>query len=267
MGIYDYIDYRVFVRDWVASQPHRGRGVWKMLAEQLRISPVTLSQIFNDKRKLNEDHAHLLSEKLNLLELEKEYFLLLVQKDRAGSASLKTFCERKLEQIRQESFQFKNKMVNEKPLNEEAKAKFYSNWYYSAIRLACSIPEKGTVDELARRFQLTRDSVEEAIQFLLSVGLCVTENGYVLMGPKRTHVPRESPLNQRHQINWRLKGIEKIQLRKDEDMFFTSPIALSKKAYDRIQKDLIVKIKELNELAVESESEIVACLNVDLFKV
>lgn len=82
---------------------------------------------------------------------ESEYFLLLVQRARAGTKELQKHLDRKIEKARAEREVLAKRVPSSAALSEEAKAIFYSNWQYSAVRIASSIPSLGNAEALARR--------------------------------------------------------------------------------------------------------------------
>ena len=49
MDIFDFINYRRFLRDKIAKMPKRGRGVARQMAEVLNVHPTSVSQVLLDK--------------------------------------------------------------------------------------------------------------------------------------------------------------------------------------------------------------------------
>lgn len=80
------------------------------------------------------------------------------------------------------------------------------------------------------------------------------------------HVPNESPLVVKHHTNWRLKAIQKMDKREQSELFFTAPMALSKKDFAIIREKFNVVIKETINIVKDSPSEELVCLNIDFFK-
>lgn len=264
MTVFDYQDYKKFVNDWMATQPASGRGQLKKMAEHLRVSSVIMSQVFRGPRELSLEQAAGASVFLGLGELERDYFLGLVSYERAGTAELKSVYHRQNENIRGRAQSLQNR-IKHQALTEEDRATFYSEWFYSAIRLGSSIPGLGSVTALANHLKLDRALVAKAVDFLLRNGLLVRKGGQLELGPRVTHVGHDSPFVNRHHSNWRILGLQKLPATKPDDLFYTGPMALSKEAAAEIRAGLVELIERATAKAAQSKSEALRCLTIDWF--
>ena len=147
--LYHYENYKDYVNDWVRSHPNSGRGKYLEISKYLSIHTTLTSQIFKGQRDLNLDQAFHLCQYFGFSELETDYFLTLVQIDLAASFKLKEFYQEKLTKLQSELSQFKNQIKKKITLGDEQKALFYSNWFYSAIRLSTSIDSINSKEEIA----------------------------------------------------------------------------------------------------------------------
>ncbi|MGH1468660.1 MAG: helix-turn-helix domain-containing protein, partial [Bdellovibrionales bacterium] len=66
MKIYDYLDYKAFIKAYVKELPKEGRGEYGRLAKASQISSTLVSQVFNGDRDLTLEQSFLVSEYLNL---------------------------------------------------------------------------------------------------------------------------------------------------------------------------------------------------------
>jgi hypothetical protein len=57
-----------------------------------------------------------------------------------------------------------------------------------------------------------------------------------------------------------------MELRRDEDLFFTQPMALSKEAAEKIRLMLPGIIEQIHAISGPSDSEVVRCFNIDWFE-
>ena len=105
----------------------------------------------------------------------------------------------------------------------------------------------------------------EITDFLLEKNLYVQRNNRITFGPHRTHVGKDSPFVIKHHQNWRLKGFQSIELRRDEDLFFTQPMAMSVEAAEKIRLMLPGIIEQILAISGPSESEVVRCFNMDWY--
>ncbi|MGZ3775220.1 MAG: TIGR02147 family protein [Pseudobdellovibrionaceae bacterium] len=267
MDIFDFKDYKDFVNHTIEAMPKKGYGTYRKIAHHLNINSVMVSQIFKGDRHLTSEQAHNLSEFFGLNDLATDYFILLVQIQRAATHTYKDRLEKKLAGLRIKSRDLKTRLPKDKELSDEAKATFYSRWYYSGIRLATSVENLQTPDQLASRLNLSISQINQIIQFLIENGLCIQEGNRIKMGPRRTHIGADSVLVGRHHLNWRMKAMTKIDNIEKDELFYTGPMALSHEMVDEVRKELIRLIERVTEKVVDSKSETLACLNLDWFKI
>lgn len=267
MRIFEFTDYRVFVRKWLDLQPGKGRGYISKIAEALLIPQPLMSQILHGVKNLNLEQADLLADYFQLNELEREYLFLLIEIERAGRQSLKSFFIKKREQIRKESTEIKSVALTEKALNENEKSVFYSSWLYQAVRILISIEgnQFDTVEKIANELKRDRQKISEIVDFLLKANLCVLEKKHLRIGSRSTHVDSKSPHVQRHHWNWRQVALQKSENSLPEDFFFTAPMSLSIEDYDKLREDLLNFVGNVHKKVANSNPEKVACLNIDFF--
>lgn len=268
MSIFEYTDYRSYVLDRIKKLPKRGRGEFQKIAKALSMHTSSISQIFKGQKRFTPEQGCKLAEHLGLNELESDYLLNLIEKERAGIKELEARIERRLSKIRELASQLVNRLPRDQVLSEENKALFYSSWFYSAIRLATDIKGLQTIEALSEHFSLQPTLVNEVLQFLVSKGLCVEQDGLYKMGPKRTHLEATSPLISRHHMNWRMKAIEQsTKLDHNDELQFSSPVVLSKKDALETRTILLEHIQSILKTAAPSNSEVLYCFNVDWIKV
>ncbi len=263
---FDYDEYKRCVNSWIERQPKSGHGQLRKLAAHLGINSVVMSQVFRGDRDLTLEQALGVTKFMGLSDLERDYFLLLVQKGRAGSHELKAVLQTQIEGMRTTVQALKNRVKHQK-FSEEERATFYSQWYYSAVRLGTSIPNMNTVSAIADLVEVDRAVVAKVMQFLLKNKLVVEENGKLTLGPQVTHVGHDSPFVNRHHTNWRLKALQALENVNETDLFYTGPMALSREAETAIRKLLIGLVENTTKKAVASDSETLRCLNIDWFGV
>ncbi len=95
MGIFEYNDYKLFVRNRIREMARAGRGQYQKMALHLRVHPTLVSQIFRGVRDLTPEQASEVAVFLELSEPESQYFLTLVQISRAGNQRLRELLERR----------------------------------------------------------------------------------------------------------------------------------------------------------------------------
>lgn len=266
-NIFEYDSYCAFVRAAVKRQERGGRGELLRLAKHAGVHTSTLSQILGGRKHFTFEQASLVADYLGLKKLETRFFLLLVHKERAGTNLLKKQVLLQIDELRKQEQLLVDIIPQDRPLNEEEKAIFYSNWFYSAIWAQTSIPGFGSRESLHRYFNLPKRLVNNVVAFLLRTGLCVEKSGILQPGHKYSHLEAESPLISRHHGNWRIKAMERHPYLSPAEICYSSPLTLSKKDAEKIKKILIELISEVNSIREPSPCEELRCLNIDWVKI
>jgi uncharacterized protein (TIGR02147 family) len=265
--IFRYLSYKSFINDHFKAFPQGGRGQAKKLSEYLGVSTVVVSQTLKGEREFSAENAYRVAQFLKLTPIETQYFLKLVDYQKAGSHELKAFILSELKHLQKEGKKVKSKYSKTLELSDEDKFQFYSEKYYSAIRMASSLPSHNTVEDFANHFHLSFEKTEEILDFLLNRNLCVNKNGKIERGPKHTFLPSTSPYIKNHHRNWRIHSLERVDhLDTENELMYTAPMSLSKDAFQKLRENLLQTIADTVKLIGPTEDEVVACLNIDLLK-
>lgn len=257
-------DFRTYVRAWAKS---RGRGEFRRIAQTLGIHTTLVSQVFSGKKCFTEEQASALCSYMSLSPLETDYFLKLVQIERAGSVSLKEVFQRHLKQIREQANEIKNRVPEYKELTKEDRALFYSSWHYAVVRLLTSVEDFQTIESIASYLKLPVSRVTEILDFLVSRSLCKKQGGVYVRTNQNTHVEARSPLAIRHHQNWRLKSAEMQEKMGPSELAFTAPVAIAKKDREKVRAILLETIGEISKLVEDSPSEEIGYLGIDWLKI
>lgn len=265
MSIFEFTDYKAYIRENLKKKPKKGHGEMLRLAEALSIHSTLVSQILKGSKNFTLEQAQGAAEYLGLIGLEADYFMNLVQLERAGTSKLKSYFKSQLEKQKAESLKLVKRVVRDHELTDEEKARFYSDWQYSAIRLLTSIPQYKTKDRLSEYLNLPATKVAEMLQFLVACGLCVEIDGVYDLGVQRTHLSDDSPFIKQHRLNWRVKALERLSHLSAEELMFVCPCSIREKDFAEFREELVELIKRFYERIKEPEAELLACLNIDWF--
>lgn len=256
--------YKDILKDLISKRP---RGEIARIAEHLDVASTLLSQVLSGTRHLTLEQSFAVTKYFDLANLEKDYFLASVHKDRAQDIELKNYWSMKQKEIITVSQSVKNKVKANFELDDSAKAKFYSSYLFSAIRLFCSIGKGKTLSEICEKFKLGRQKAQTIVNFLSENGLIVEKNGLYIMGAQSTHVPKESDFVYRHHANWRMKSLNRLDEVKESELSFTAPCSLDKTTFESLKSDILELIEKAANKVSKAPSEEVACLTIDLFYV
>lgn len=263
LSIFDFTNYREFLNTWIESQKNKIKGPQGRLAKAANISSSLMSMVLSNEKHLNLEQAAEIAEYIGLTDSETDYFYLLIEAGRAGTHKLKKQLNARIEEQRK---RLGNRIKQNIDLSNEIKSIYYSSWAYTGIRNYTATPGSHDVQSIAERFNISTTVAGEILNFLISHGLCKIENELLTYGPKKIHVHADSPFVNKHHQNWRIKALQKMEERKANDLFFTSPMSLSSEAAEKIKTKIPQLIEEIMEISGPSDSEIVRCLNIDWFE-
>jgi uncharacterized protein (TIGR02147 family) len=267
VSIFNFSDYRRFLREQLEKISNGKRGQVVALAAHLRVNSTLVSQVFSGLKDFTTEQAADIADYLGLTPLESEYFILLVQIERAGTARLKSHFKSRLAEIKASSKKIDQRVEKDRALSEQEKAVFYSSWIYSAIRLYCSLSDEGqTLERISEQFDLSRAKASELVRFLVGAGLCEKKHEAYFMRAQRTVLENNSPFSVRHHTNWRLKALQKADSLSEAEFMFSAPFSISHEDLAQFRESLLVLIKELYARVKDSKAETLACFNVDLVK-
>lgn len=266
MDVFEFDDYRELVRTHIASKPKNGFGQLSRLARHLGVNATFVSQILAGTKNLSEEQAHKTSEFLELTEPETLFFLLLVQRERAGTRELKALYEKQIHERRRSARQVRGRITTEIELSATEQAVYYSDWLYTAVHTLSSIERFATVEAIAETLGISRARISAVATWLIEHGLCLTKGDRIAVGPRSTYVDRDSPLAARHHANWRLKAIERMQQPRAEDFFFTAPFSISVSDYQRIRDELSRMAAKVARTVEKTDPEVMATISIDLFR-
>jgi uncharacterized protein (TIGR02147 family) len=266
MSLYGFDDYKKFFNHWVESLPKKGHGEYRRVAMALGISTTMVSQVFKGEKELSLELACDLCEYLNTTEEETDYFLLLVEHRRAGSAKLQKRLHKQIKDRQEKARKLENRLKKEFEMSEETRAVFYSSWIYSGARILASCEGFDDAASIGQKLNLPRNQVQKVLDFLLYHGLLVQKKGELQLGPTKTYMGSSNLLTVKHHQNWRLQGFNRMVHSEDKNLFFTGPMSLSSEVADQLRQDLSNLLDQVYKVVPPSASETTRCLNIDWFE-
>lgn len=266
ISIFDYQNYQTYLRS-VLSTKGGDRGMRSRLAQVLRCQPSFIYRVLAEKVHLSLEHAIETSRFLQHAEEEERYFMLLIEKGKAGSKNLEQYFEKQLETIRTQRMSIKERIRIENDLSLENQVIYYSSWYVLATHILLSIPGFDTREKIAAHFKLPVSQIVVALDFLTRSGLAREDGGKFYIQNTRTHLAKGSPLLPRHHTNWRIRAIQAIDHERENDLHYSGAFTLSKNDFVKIRGTLLSFIEDSEPQIRQSKEETLCCINLDLFEV
>jgi uncharacterized protein (TIGR02147 family) len=266
MSIFKHTEISTYLRDYLKSLPKKGYGESSRIAKALGVSSTLISQVIAGQKFLTPEQAQDLASHLGLLPLEADYLTFMVHKERAGTKKLEKYWTTKLNQLRDQSLNIKNRVEVDKELSDQERGIFYSSPIYTAIALFSSLGDKGkSITEICERFEISRARASELLKFLTDIGVCVEKNGHYHLGTQKTHLEWGSPHLLKHLSNWRSRAIVYSENLHESELMYSAPVSLSRKDFDFLREEMAGFIKKFLNTVHASPAEEMACFNMDFF--
>jgi uncharacterized protein (TIGR02147 family) len=264
--IYQYSNYQEYLIYRLGDAGSRS-GKRSALAKEISCQNSFISQVLVKKQNLSLEQAFKVSEFLSHSSEESDFFILMVEKERAGTPELKNYFKKKLALIVQQRTEIESRLQKTRKIPAEHQAKYYGQWYYIAIHLAVSIPSLQTKNELQAYFNLPSKLLEEVLGFLLELGLIIFQDDRYQMSPTHIHIGRSSSELSQHHTNWRLEALKSLSHYKEDDVHYSVVYSLSNKDAKRINEEILLQVEKIQSIVAPSKEESLFCYNLDFFEV
>ncbi|MGZ3737546.1 MAG: TIGR02147 family protein, partial [Bdellovibrionota bacterium] len=267
-NIFEYSNYITFLGDWLRAQPKRGHGLRAQMAAALGRQGVFVSQVLHGDADLSLSQAQVLAEWMQLSASETHFLLLLVEHARADTEKLRAYFRAQIQKVREENLILKKRLGAEvEDIPEADRLRYYSAWYYPALRLLSAIPGYQTRAQMIQRLQLPADVVAAALDFLLQLKLVERQGDRFVISSRDIFLGSESALVSRHHLNWRLRCMQSLERESSSELHYSTAVVISEKDAEKIKRQLLDAIEKNREMVRQSGNDELFCVNVDFFRV
>lgn len=266
ISVFNFDNYRSFLKASVKAEKNSW-GLWAKLAKAAQCQPTYLTQSMRGKANLTADHLLGISLYLKLSTEETDFFLLLLELERAGSQQLKKYLLEKIKKIRAERDDLSKRLALPRLEIGEKETLYYSAWYWSALHVMVSIPEYQTAEAMARRLQLPVGLVEEALHHLSRFNIIKREGRNWKLGTADIHIPKTSPLIGVHHNNWRQRAVLSSTLPQNPGVHYTAVYSLSEADFKHLKEKLNEFVEYTRKVVRPSKEEALVTFACDLFEV
>lgn len=262
-------DYRKYLIQKFGGAGRR-TGQRAQFAKHLGVQTAFVSQVLNLSTgiHLNLEQAARANSFLEHDEEEGHLFLLLVQKQRAGTTELKIYFKKQIEAIEERHQQIKSRVPAEVELTPLHQALYYSQWFYSAIHILLTIPEFRSRRAIAEALTLDLGVVTEALNQLVEMGLAARTTEGFTVGPQHIHLAANSPFIGRHHANWRIQAMKSFDTpMSNQKLHYSSVLSFAKRDIEKLRSRILKMIEETLAEIKPSKEEVLYTINVDFFPV
>lgn len=264
-SIFEYQEYKAYLRELIASRPKKGRGIRSQLAEAIGCQIAYISQILNGSIDMNLEQAGKANRFFGHSKEESHFFLLLVQLARAGDRETKLYFREQMEAEVNRRLVIKNRLGLAQGLSPLDQTTYYSAWYYAAVHILVTIPKFRTKAEIQEKLGLPPEKIAEILEFLVRTGLLEQKDGNYIGGANQIHLGNDSNLVMRHHANWRLRAMRSLELEKKNDLHYSAVVSLSVTDMVKLKSRLVKDIEEVIQVVKQSPEEELAVFCVDFF--
>lgn len=263
-SIFDYQNYKTFLRAKAGPKDSRS-GVRAAIAKYLNCQQTYISQVLYKDADLSLEHAEKLVGFFEFDPEEKNYWLLMVQVERAGTVSLKNYFREQMNELVRKRLTITERLGKNQKLSEHQQAVYYSSWQYAAVHVALGIPELQTYSQLKNYLNIQPDRLTEILNFLCTTGLASKKDNKYLTGEVQVRIGKDSPLVVQHHGHWRQQAIESLEREEITDLHYTGVISLSEKDVTKLKNHLMETIRTSLEIVRPSKEEKLYNLNIDFY--
>lgn len=165
------LSYQSILRNEFSNRKRKNNAYsLRSFARDLQISQSFLTQVLGQKRKLSDDKAILISDKLNLKPTQKKIFVNLVRLELSRNQKSKKILQEEISSLLKKHPQF--------TLLSEDTFTIVADWYYFAILELTEVKGfKSNNVWIAKKLNLSVNEVQIAIERLKRVGMLIETNG------------------------------------------------------------------------------------------
>jgi uncharacterized protein (TIGR02147 family) len=266
-ALYEVRDYKQFIRAELDSARF-GRGARMKLAEFLGVQASFISLVLTGKQEFAPEHGIKIASFLELSPAETNFFLLLIQRDRAGSVELRKHFQGLIDRTLAERSEIQNRVKTEgRKVSSEDLNEYYGAWFHIAVHMSIRNPKRRDVDSIAAALGVKRSDVKGSLELLEKIGFIQRVKGeYTIVG-QRFHAGEKTPALRAHLTNWRQSAIRALDERDPEDLHYSAVMSIDKKAFAEVKRVLLETIEKMDPLIREADDRDVVALNFDFFRV
>lgn len=265
--LFEFDDYKDYLLAYIKSRPASGHGFKSAMAKAMNCQTAYVSQVLNANAHLSLEQAEELNKLFGHNEGESEFFLLLVQENKAGTPALRSRLKIQIEKILEKRHILKERFDIKKSLSPVDQMTYYSSWLYAATHILITISQYNDKEKISEKFNLPLERVGKVLDFLTETGLIIKKGNHYNSGETKVFLGIDSPMLPKHLSNWRIKAIEALDKTIGKDLHLSSVYSLSRKDVALIKEKLIKTVEESRQIIYESKEEELYCLNLDFFGV
>lgn len=260
--------YREIINECLGYRlKRRPRGAIMKLAEAIQCHPTFIAQVLNEKANLSMEQGYAVSLHFQFSRVEQEYFLTLLQRDRAGTQSLKVFFQDQLHRMLEDHRDLRPKRPHPNPQFGIFEAEYFGSWIYQTVHGLTQIPKMQTLAMLINTLNISAEEIKFVLSRLELMGLVKNEKNLWKSTQNSMHLPKDSPFIRTLHSTWKTKILADLQARTNlEGTHFSGILTITEKDYEKVRDVLVKTLGSIRQVVELSESENLYILSLDCYK-
>lgn len=258
-------DYRKYLKSWLEREKASRRNIKTQLAEHVGCKLSYLSQVLGERANFTLEQAVVINEFMGHTNFESRLFILLVERERAGSKKLEDHFKQQITNLLKEQ-DIKKRFELTGQVPDETQQLYYSAWYFSAVHMLLATPDPNP-QNIAQRLNLPVEEVNRVIEVLLESGLVARKGNTYDFSQDRVYLGRDAVSIKHHHINWRSQALQSVEKNLPTDLHYSTVTVISRDDFERIKSVLMQAIDRSREITGPSKEEDVFALTIDWFRV
>lgn len=263
--VFEFIAYKDVMAAYLTGVGHRGQMT--KAAAALNCQRSYLSRVITENLHLTPEHAFNLAEFLNFTELEREYFIALVERDRAAGPRYSEHWKRKITELKRRNESVQERANRQSVSLDSSKTVYFTSWTWTAIHFLTAVNNGQTARAIAGRLNLADDFVRAQLKQMSEQGLVENSGEKWHYKSGEFHAGSDSPLVLLHHQNWRARAVQDAQVAPGANTHFTGIMTLSREDAARIKELMLEFIAKANQITGPSNPEECIAVLCDLFPV
>lgn len=269
MKIFDAKTYREYLRFRLGVDSEtKKRGSIKALSEYVVCHPTYASQVLRGISDFNNEQGVKCCQYFQLNEDETEFFIDLLNCDRAGDKATKAHFQNRIDRRRNDHLNMKKRWKVKSQLTAEQQLRYYESWIPQALHMLSQIDEGVTAEEAAAKLHISKEAATRLLQSLAEIGLVHEKEGdgrYTSLLDS-VHLGTDSTALVRHHLNWRAKVSSDLTTQGiGSGTHYSSLMTMSPADALIIKKFILDHLEASREVIIKSPSEKLYCYLLDFY--
>lgn len=267
MKVFEATDYQSFISHCLRSGAEKApKGAVKKLSSFVKCHPSYIAQIVRGKSHFSNEQALRFCDYFKLEQDETEFFIDMLNRDRAATQEMRAHFQNRLDRQTQERLNIKRRWKDRDYLNPKREQEYFGNWLFQAVHALTQIPSHRSEENIAKTLKITKEQTVNILEHLKRYGLVKQSDSRWKSIKDTLHLGKDSPTIKNFHTNWRVKTASDIMLDPSlRGLHFSSLVTLSRETAMKIERLILDCLEEARKQTLKSKSECLYALIADFY--